>query len=129
MKPEIPDKLYFKIGEVSKLVGVAQHVLRYWESEFPSIHPQRAGSQQRLYRRVDVEMVWNIKNLLHQQGYTIAGAKKILEREQKNKVTKHPVQLKDAMAVHWSQIKSELREIEELVAKKNTEKESEQNQE
>ncbi len=115
MKPEIPDKLYFKIGEVSKLVGVAQHVLRYWETEFPSIRPQRAGSQQRLYRRVDIEMVFIIKALLHQQGYTIAGAKKRLAQEQKKGVAENLEQSHETIAAHLSQIKSELQEIEELV--------------
>lgn len=78
MTSQLPDKLYFKIGEVSKLADVAPHVLRYWESEFPSIKPKRAGSKQRLYRRKDVELILVIKNLLHQQGYTIAGAKKLI---------------------------------------------------
>jgi len=78
MTSQLPDKLYFKIGEVSKLADVAPHVLRYWESEFSSIKPKRAGSKQRLYRRKDVELILVIKNLLHQQGYTIAGAKKLI---------------------------------------------------
>jgi len=78
MTHEIPDKLYFKIGEVSKLAEVAPHVLRYWESEFDSIQPKRAGSKQRLYRREDLEMILVIKDLLHGQGYTIAGARKLI---------------------------------------------------
>ena len=78
MASQIPDKLYFKIGEVSKLADVAPHVLRYWESEFSTIKPKRAGSKQRLYRRKDVELILTIKNLLHRQGYTIAGAKKLI---------------------------------------------------
>lgn len=79
MDPRIPDKLYFKIGEVAKLAEVPAHVLRYWESEFPGIRPKRANSQQRLYRYQDVELVLKIKDLLHQQGYTIAGARKLLQ--------------------------------------------------
>lgn len=79
MDPRIPDKLYFKIGEVAKLAEVPAHVLRYWESEFPGIRPKRANSQQRLYRYQDVELVLKIKGLLHQQGYTIAGARKLLQ--------------------------------------------------
>ena len=78
MPSQLPDKLYFKIGEVSKLADVAPHVLRYWESEFSTIKPKRAGSKQRLYRRKDVELILTIKNLLHHQGYTIAGAKKLI---------------------------------------------------
>ncbi|MFH0781817.1 MAG: MerR family transcriptional regulator [Pseudomonadota bacterium] len=78
MKTQIPDKLYFKIGEVAKLADVPPHVLRYWESEFPGIRPKRANSKQRLYRYPDVELILKIKALLHGQGYTIAGARKLL---------------------------------------------------
>lgn len=78
---ELPDKLYFKIGEVAKLAGVKQHVLRYWESEFPSIRPQKSKSNQRLYRRKDVEAVLAIKNLLYEKKFTIEGAKKYLKDE------------------------------------------------
>ncbi len=79
MKMTIPDKLYFKIGQVAKMADVPTHVLRYWESEFSGICPKRANSKQRLYRRQDVELILNIKSLLHEQGYTIAGARKLLE--------------------------------------------------
>ncbi len=79
MTTQIPDKLHFKIGEVSKIAGVAPHVLRYWESEFSRISPKRIGSRQRLYRRDDVELILTIKNLLHERGYTIAGARKLLD--------------------------------------------------
>lgn len=72
----IPDKLYFKIGEVCRLTGIKQHVLRYWEAEFPILRPQRASSRQRLYRRVDVENILTIRRLLQIEGYTIAGARK-----------------------------------------------------
>ncbi|MBB5349070.1 MerR family transcriptional regulator [Desulfoprunum benzoelyticum] len=81
MNVEIPDKLYFKIGEVSKLAGVPPHVLRYWESEFSAIRPKRANSKQRLYRRTDVELILKLKELLHEQRYTIAGARKFLSDE------------------------------------------------
>lgn len=111
-RPEIPDKLYFKIGEVSRLAGVAAHVLRYWESEFPSICPKRANSQQRLYRRIDVETILNIKDLLHEQGYTIAGARKFIESGQA--VTVQPV-LPQNEAGCLEQIKSELRQMSALL--------------
>ena len=78
MTVEIPDKLYFKIGEVAKMADVQTHVLRYWESEFSAIRPKRANSKQRLYRRQDVELILKIKVLLHHHGYTIAGARKLL---------------------------------------------------
>jgi DNA-binding transcriptional MerR regulator len=74
----IPDKLYFKIGEVAELTGVKTHVLRYWESEFSLFRPSKSRSNQRLYRRKDVEYVLRIKDLLYNQGFTIAGARKKL---------------------------------------------------
>jgi len=77
--PQIPDKVYFRIGEVSHLVGVDTHVLRYWESEFSTIKPFRGPSKQRLYRRQDVENLLRIKGLLHDEGYTISGARKHLK--------------------------------------------------
>lgn len=78
---EIPDKLFFKIGEVCDLVGVQAHVLRYWESEFPSFQPQKNRAGQRTYRRKDVEMALRIKVLLYGEGFTIAGAKRKLVTE------------------------------------------------
>ncbi len=69
------DKLYFKIGEVAEIVGVAPHVLRYWESEFRSLKPQKSRSQQRVYRRRDVETLLKIKHLLYEEKFTIAGAR------------------------------------------------------
>ena len=79
---EIPDKQYFKIGEVARLLDEPPHVIRYWESEFPAIKPKRAGtSQQRLYRREDVELFLGIRSMLRDKGYTLAGARKILRQE------------------------------------------------
>lgn len=78
-QPKIPDKLYFKIGEVAKMASLPTHVLRYWESEFSAIKPKRTNSKQRLYRREDVELIFTIKSLLHEQGYTIAGARKLID--------------------------------------------------
>ena len=75
---EIPDKLYFKIGEVSQLVGVQAHVLRYWEKEVPTIRPTKSASNQRRYRRKDVEVFREIRRLLYEERYTLAGAKKRL---------------------------------------------------
>ena len=77
LEPGIPDKLYFRIGEIAQLVGVDAHVLRYWESEF-KMKPQRSASGQRLYRKQDLSRFLRIKHLLHDEGYTIAGARKIL---------------------------------------------------
>jgi DNA-binding transcriptional MerR regulator len=75
---DLPDKQYFKIGEVSRILDVRPHVLRYWESEFPAIRPQKTRTGQRLYRRRDVELLLQIKQLLYQEGFTIAGANKRL---------------------------------------------------
>jgi DNA-binding transcriptional MerR regulator len=77
-RPDLPDKLYFKIGEVARLTGVKQHVLRYWENEFPSIRPQKSKTNQRLYRRRDVEAVLAIKRLLYERRFTIEGARQQL---------------------------------------------------
>ena len=77
--PDLPDKLYFKIGEVAKLVGVKPYVLRYWETEFSIIRPGKTRSQHRLYRRRDVEALLEIKRLLHNERYTIEGAKRRLK--------------------------------------------------
>jgi len=76
MTVEIPDKLYFKIGEVAALLRVKTHVLRYWETEFKALQPVKSRSNQRLYRRKDVETALLIKDLLYRQGFTIAGARK-----------------------------------------------------
>jgi DNA-binding transcriptional MerR regulator len=77
----IPEKLFFKIGEVCDIAGVQAHVLRYWETEFPMLAPQKNRAGQRTYRRRDVEMALRIKELLYEEQYTIAGAKKKLASE------------------------------------------------
>src|ERR1700756_3534992 len=78
-RPEIPDKLYFRIGEVSRLAGIKPYVLRFWETEFPSLGPKKSGKGHRLYRRKDVELVLEIKRLLYDKRYTIEGARKFLD--------------------------------------------------
>jgi DNA-binding transcriptional MerR regulator len=79
------DRLYYRIGEVSRITGLKPHVLRYWESEFKVIKPYKAGSLQRLYRKKDLDLIQKIKKLLYEEGFTIAGAKRKirdLEREE-----------------------------------------------
>src|SRR5712691_2545788 len=76
--PEIPDKLYFRIGEVSSLLGVETYVLRYWETEFPTLAPKKSGTGHRLYRRKDVELLLRIKHLLYEKRFTIEGARQSL---------------------------------------------------
>jgi DNA-binding transcriptional MerR regulator len=80
----IPEKIYFKIGEVCDLVGVEAHVLRYWETEFSMLSPQKNKSGQRSYRRRDVEMALRVKQLLYNEMFTIAGARKKLQSEQRD---------------------------------------------
>ena len=84
MVPKIPDKLFFKIGEVAELANVEQHVLRYWEDEFETLQPNKNRSGQRLYEKKDVELILEIKSLLHIDKYTIAGAKKKLKESKRN---------------------------------------------
>lgn len=79
----IPDKLYFRIGEVSRLAGLKPYVLRYWETEFPTICPKKSGTGHRLYRRKDVETVLEIKRLLYDKRFTIEGARKALDPKAK----------------------------------------------
>ncbi len=119
MKKTIPDKLYFKIGEVAKLANVPTHVLRYWESEFSGICPKRANSKQRLYRRQDVELILNIKSLLHEQGYTIAGARKLLERGLTSPPAVAEIKPVAAGVANTLQtIKQELKELQHLLTSK-----------
>jgi DNA-binding transcriptional MerR regulator len=79
--PVIPDKLYFRIGEVAKLCKLQAYVLRFWESEFPQLKPVKSSTGQRMYRQRDVENVLRIKKLLYEEGYTIAGARQFLKSE------------------------------------------------
>jgi DNA-binding transcriptional MerR regulator len=77
----IPDKLYFRIGEVARLCRLPAYVLRFWETEFPQLKPGKSGTGQRMYRRRDVETVVHIKKLLYEDGFTIAGARQLLRAE------------------------------------------------
>jgi DNA-binding transcriptional MerR regulator len=104
---QIPDKQYFKIGEVAQIVGVEPYVLRYWETEFKAIRPEKSRSKQRLYRRRDVETALQIKQLLYEEGFRIDGAKRRL-RELAGEES--PVQLK-AVAEQIRRILDELDKI------------------
>lgn len=108
---EIPDKLYFKIGEVGEIVGVDPHVLRYWESEFPKIKPQRTLARQRLYRRVDIDNLLRIKELLYDQGFTIAGARQAL-KEEKNTGVRTGVESPEKLV---GSLKRELLDLKKLL--------------
>ena len=81
---EIPDKLYFRIGEVARLAGIKPYVLRFWETEFPALDPKKSGTGHRLYRRKEVQLVLEIKRLLYEKRYTIEGARKFLGARSRN---------------------------------------------
>jgi DNA-binding transcriptional MerR regulator len=89
MASRLPDKIYFKIGEVSEILGVEPYVLRYWETEFEVLKPSKAPSRHRLYKKRDVELLLEIKRLLYSEGFTIEGARKKLKetkKEEKNQL-------------------------------------------
>jgi DNA-binding transcriptional MerR regulator len=119
MERKIPNKLFFKIGEVCEITDTQPYVLRYWESEFPALAPAKNSSGQRIYRRRDIETVLRIKELLYQEGFTIAGAKKRLETELGGKgdtpgsqaaaAAAVPVDEKSRLAL--KQVREQLREI------------------
>jgi len=106
--PQIPDKLYFKIGEVASLLKLKTHVLRYWETEFPVLQPIKSRSNQRLYRRRDVETALLIKDLLYQQGFTIAGARKKI---QSDKQLGLPLCISQPPAEILAEVKSDLQQL------------------
>lgn len=107
----IPDRLFFRIGEAAQLVGVEPHVLRYWETEF-RIRPQRSSTGQRMYRRKDISRLLRIKRLLHEEGFTIAGARKALSEPSPE--GPHPVVEEDAVAAAPDE--GRLREASERLA-------------
>ena len=109
--PQIPDKLFFKIGEVADLAGVEQHVLRYWEHEIESFKPKKNKSGQRLYQKRDVELVFEIKQLLYAEKFTIAGARKKL-KQSKKKETQLDIGFDREDFVEWKgEIKQDLESI------------------
>ena len=108
----IPNKVYFKIGEVCQLTGVKAHTLRYWESEFSLIRPLRAISQQRLYRRVDVENILRIKKMLHNDGLTLGGTRKSLSQQYKRDIRKK-YSINELFILH--DIKSQLKAIKKIL--------------
>ena len=122
--PEIPNKLYFRIGEVAKLAGIKPYVLRFWEIEFGGLGPKKSGSGHRLYRRKDVELVLEIKRLLYDKRFTIEGARKVLESKPKRADTKPAPQrrqgeLFSATAAFYQELRRELRLILDILNKTN----------
>jgi DNA-binding transcriptional MerR regulator len=111
MKPQIPDKLFFRIGDVARIAEVEPHVLRYWESEFNILNPVKNNTGQRVYRKRDVEKVLEIKSLLYQERYSIEGAKKKLNT--RKKVAGGQDNIKNTI----SSVKKELQEILNILNK------------
>lgn len=118
---EIPDKLYFRIGEVARLVDVPAYVLRFWESEFPNLKPHKGGTGQRLYRRRDVETALRIKSLLYSEGYTIPGARQAFKGETKRKEPQLALGINEAAQAmdprKLRRIQKDLRDLLDLLSK------------
>jgi DNA-binding transcriptional MerR regulator len=130
--PAIPDRLYFKIGDVARICGVKTYVLRFWETQFPQLKPNKSGTGQRLYRRRDVELAVRIKQLVHEEGYTLAGARQALgqahragpalQLEVQPEAQSHlplgvadPEQTPESVAAAIQLARAELRELAELL--------------
>jgi DNA-binding transcriptional MerR regulator len=140
--PAIPDRLYFKIGDVARILDLETYVLRFWETQFPQLKPNKSGTGQRLYRRRDVELILEIKRLVYAEGYTLAGARQALGQNSAQRRTAQPrdtqrdappssqpdsqpclplvanasAQRLDSVAAAVSQIRAELRKIANLLA-------------
>jgi DNA-binding transcriptional MerR regulator len=107
----IPEKLYFRIGEVADLCQLPAYVLRFWESEFPQLRPVKSSTGQRMYRRKDVEHVLRIKELLYEQGFTIAGARQQFRAELQDHKKQHPLPFPSQRPRELAHIRSGLQEI------------------
>ena len=116
---QIPNKLYFRIGEVSEITGVQPYTLRHWEMEFPTLSPKKNDSGQRLYRKEDIEMVHTIQRLLHSEGYTTAGARRLLSARSGKRarplVPKPPPQPKPEPATVSPEVLKEVQEALDLM--------------
>jgi len=107
----IPEKLYFRIGEVARLCRLPAYVLRFWETEFPQLKPVKSSTGQRMYRKRDVESVVRIKKLLYQDGFTIAGARAQLREETKTERNQSALPFPVNVATNVAYLRSELRQI------------------
>ena len=112
----IPDKLYFRIGEIAELCHLPAYVLRFWETEFPQLKPVKSSTGQRMYRHKDVENVLRIKKLLYEQGFTIAGARQQLRMENKVDKKQVPLPFPERSALDLKHIRQGLREILALLS-------------
>jgi DNA-binding transcriptional MerR regulator len=116
----IPDKLYFRIGEVATLCHLPAYVLRFWESEFPQLKPVKSSTGQRMYRRRDVENVLRIKQLLYEKGFTISGARQQLRSETKSDKSQAAIPFPTHSASEIQYIRQGLREILNLLSTRRT---------
>lgn len=116
----IPDKLYFRIGEVATLCRLPAYVLRFWESEFPQLKPVKSSTGQRMYRKRDVESVLRIKQLLYEQGFTISGARQQLRAESKSDKSQAAIPFPAQSAPELQHIRQGLREILDLLSTRRT---------
>jgi len=116
----IPDKLYFRIGEVATLCHLPAYVLRFWESEFSQLKPVKSSTGQRMYRKRDVESVLRIKQLLYEQGFTISGARQQLRTETKSEKTQSTIQFPAQSSQELQHIRRGLREILEMLSTRRT---------
>jgi DNA-binding transcriptional MerR regulator len=116
----IPDKLYFRIGEVATLCHLPAYVLRFWESEFPQLKPVKSSTGQRMYRKRDVESVLRIKQLLYEQGFTISGARLQLRTESKIDKTQTAIPFPSHSAPEIRHIRQGLREILSMLSARRT---------
>jgi DNA-binding transcriptional MerR regulator len=112
----IPDKLYFRIGDVAELCGLPAYVLRFWETEFPQLKPVKSSTGQRMYRRKDVENVLQIKKLLYEEGFTISGARQHLRVETKIQKKQVPLPFPARQASDLKYIRQGLQEILSLLS-------------
>ncbi len=118
MDRDFPDKLFYRIGEVADIVGIQSHVLRYWETEFPQLRPQKNRSGHRIYEKRDIELIRKIKSLLYDHGYTIPGAQKELQRilrERQELEERH--QEEATLVILINDLKTELQSILDLLDK------------
>jgi DNA-binding transcriptional MerR regulator len=112
----IPDKLYFRIGEVATLCRLPAYVLRFWETEFPQLKPVKSSTGQRMYRKRDVESVVRIKRLLYDEGFTIAGARQQLREEARSERNQAALPFPMNPAIDVAQVRSELQQILQILA-------------
>ncbi len=115
--PSLPEKLYYKIGEVSQITGVEPYVLRYWDSEFKIISPVRTNSKQRLYRKRDLELILEVKKLLYKERFTIAGAKRKLQEIKGQREKQLKLELPDKRYLEGLlRVKKELQDLRGLLS-------------